>query len=167
MILFEPDSTEVPLILYAVNPDGSEKLDMTSGTVRVYYIDGGSETEVLAPVALVNVGGNKWRYDWAPASLPVENYVAEYAVVDVDGVTARLPEDVIVRELTDIAKQSTLLLVQSDLEIVKKVETGRWKIESNQMTFYDDDGVTPLLVFNLYDQSGLPSDENVFERREP
>jgi len=167
VILIEKDAAEVPLIIYAANPDGSEKDDVTSGTVRVYYIDGGSETDVLAATPLVNVADNKWSYDWNPASLPVREYVAEFILTDVFGTTARVPEDLVVREMADMARQSTLLLVQADLELVRKVETGRWKITANQMTFYDDDGVTPLLVFNLYDQSGLPSMENVFERRVP
>lgn len=34
----------------------------------------------------------------------------------------------------------------SDLE---KIAKNRWKIENNQLIIYDDDGVTPLRVFNL------------------
>jgi hypothetical protein len=55
--------------------------------------------------------------------------------------------------------------VATDVEIIRKVETGRWKITANQMIFYDEDGITPLLTFNLYDQSGSLSMEDVFERR--
>jgi len=168
MILIGINDAEVTLQAYALEADGAEKLDITAAYVRVYYVDIGSEVEVLASTAMAQVGAtNLWRYNWVPATLPVREYVAEYTLTDSFGVVSKFGEDIVVRDLADLAKQPTLLLVQADLELVKKVETGRWKIEANQMTFYDDDGVTPLLVFDLFDQSGLPSMENVFERREP
>lgn len=44
------------------------------------------------------------------------------------------------------------------------IEGGRWKIIDNQMIFFAQDGITPLLTFNLFDGSGLPSEINVKER---
>lgn len=41
---------------------------------------------------------------------------------------------------------------------------GRWKIESNQLTIYASDGVTPLRVFDLLDENGLPTQTRIFER---
>lgn len=38
---------------------------------------------------------------------------------------------------------------RADITAIKKVELNRWKIASNQLTIYDDDGTTPLYVFNL------------------
>jgi hypothetical protein len=32
------------------------------------------------------------------------------------------------------------------------------------MVFYEDDGITPLLVFNLKNEAGLPAMDEVFER---
>lgn len=54
--------------------------------------------------------------------------------------------------------------LNSDIEIIKQIETGRWKIIDNQMIFYMEDGTTPLLVFDLKDNTGSPSMTNVFER---
>lgn len=48
--------------------------------------------------------------------------------------------------------------------LIKKLQTGKWKIENNQLIMYDEDGVTPLLTFNLYDKDGQPSEINVYER---
>jgi hypothetical protein len=45
-----------------------------------------------------------------------------------------------------------------------KLEGNRWKIENNQMTIYNDDGVTPFQVFNLFDASGNPTENNPVER---
>lgn len=38
---------------------------------------------------------------------------------------------------------------RSDITIIRKIEANRWKIASNQLTIYDDDGTTPYLVFDL------------------
>jgi len=47
---------------------------------------------------------------------------------------------------------------------ILKIEQGRWKIISNQMIFYDEDGVTPFLTFNLKDAAGNPTELNPVER---
>jgi len=51
------------------------------------------------------------------------------------------------------------------LEFLKSVEGGRWKIENNQMIFYDEDNVTEIMRFDLYDENGEPTMRNVFERK--
>jgi hypothetical protein len=38
---------------------------------------------------------------------------------------------------------------RADITAIKKIEMNRWKIASNQLTIYDDNGTTPLYVFNL------------------
>jgi len=165
------DLNQSPVILqvFALNPDGSEKTDVTGGTVRVYTVSGGSETDVLAATPLVQVAPSKWRYEWTPASLPVDQYVVEYDLTDGTKDTL-IAEDLIVRDIaTETSLQdvrSRVILLQTDLTIVRKVETGRWKIDetTNKMFFYDDDGVTPILEFDLKDEAGLPSYERVFER---
>lgn len=52
----------------------------------------------------------------------------------------------------------------SDLTLLKKIETGRWKIVNKQLIMYEQDGVTPLLTFDLKDSAGQPSDVYVYER---
>lgn len=42
--------------------------------------------------------------------------------------------------------------------------TGRWIISGNQMSFYRQDNVTRIAVFDLFDQDGNPSSDCVFER---
>jgi len=161
-MIFLPNPPQVVLQVYALNPDGSRKFNITSGTVRVFHIAAGSEVDDLAVVPLAQVGvTNKWRYVWMTPTLSAGEYFAEYIMQDSAGVTTKFAEDINVK---DIAKQSTLLLVQSDADIIRKVETGRWKIIGNQMIFYEDDDVTPFLTFDLKDLGGLPSMDDVFER---
>ena len=57
-----------------------------------------------------------------------------------------------------------IALMKADIELIKKVESGRWKIVNNQMIFYDDDDLTPLLTFNLTNKGGTPTETTVYER---
>lgn len=52
-----------------------------------------------------------------------------------------------------------------DITSIRKIETNRWKILSNQLTIYDDDGTTPLFLFNL-NSNGSP-DGNTPDERVP
>lgn len=52
----------------------------------------------------------------------------------------------------------------SNISNIFKVETGRWKIISNQMIFYDTDDTTPIYTFNLKDSSGNLTSTNPVER---
>jgi hypothetical protein len=47
------------------------------------------------------------------------------------------------------------------------VAFGRWKINkaTNQMLFYREDNVTLVATFNLYDDTGAPAYDGVFERQ--
>jgi hypothetical protein len=59
----------------------------------------------------------------------------------------------------------TLNVLASDVEFIKHIEGGRWRIVSDQMIFYKSDNITEVARFDLYDQFGSPSSETVFERR--
>lgn len=50
------------------------------------------------------------------------------------------------------------------LSKIKEIETGRWKMENNKMIFYGEDGITPIITFNLYDKNAQPAMENIIER---
>jgi hypothetical protein len=155
MILLRPDPSAVTLQVLAVGLDGAPKLDVTAADVRVYAVTGAGEVEALPVTSLVQVAGTgTWRLRWTPTALAVGQYVAEYRMTDILGQTCVVQEDVVVHDLA----------LQADLDLVRKVETGRWKIAENKMTFYGDDGITPLLVFNLKNEAGIPAMDEVFER---
>lgn len=49
------------------------------------------------------------------------------------------------------------LAVLADLAFIKAIEGGRWKIDSGQMIFYDDDNATEIARFDLtYDANNYP-----------
>jgi hypothetical protein len=155
MILLRPDPVDVALQILATGLDGAPKLDVVSGTVRVYRVTGAGEVEVFPVTALANVAGTStWRLLWASATLAVGQYVAEYKLLDVYGQECVVPEDIVVHDLA----------LQADLALVRQVETGRWRVVANQMIFYGDDGLTPILTFNLKNEAGIPAMDEVFER---
>jgi len=43
-------------------------------------------------------------------------------------------------------------------------EQGKWEIKNNQLIFYDDDEVTPIRTFNLYDKDGNPTSDIPYKR---
>ena len=158
MIVERPDPAQVVLQVYAQNLDGSPKTSLASANVRVYRVNAaGTEVEELASTALTQVGStNAWRYRWEPASLAVNQYHAEFTLLDNDGLSFVDTEDLVVQDFA----------LQVDVALIREVETGRWKIDqvTDQMTFYDNTD-TPILTFDLKDIDGLPNHINIFERK--
>jgi len=95
----------------------------------------------------------------AQASVCTETRLAE---LDPSG----LPADIAgIPEAPSAADIKTALEADgSKLATIYKIETGRWRIVGTQMIFYDADGTTPILTFDLKDIAGLPTDQNVYER---
>jgi hypothetical protein len=99
MIMAKINPGEVPLEIHAQNLDGSAKTALAEAMVRVYHIENGVEIEDLASTPLLHaVGSSIYRYVWTPSSLAEGQYVAEYTLVDLDGVTAIFPEDIVISE---------------------------------------------------------------------
>jgi hypothetical protein len=154
-LLLRPNPTQVVLQVLALDPAGAPKLDVVAAAARVYHITGGVEVEDLEWTDLVQVGtSSTWRYVWVPTALAVNQYVVEYQLVDVNAATCALAEDLVIQDIA----------LQTDLALIRQIETGRWRITGDQMVFFHEDGTTPILTFDLKDQSGLPTMENVFER---
>jgi len=95
MLLVMPNPEEVPLQTIAQELDGTPKLDVISGTVRVYLLTSGGETVLLAPTALVG-DESVWRYIWEPESLAEGDYIIEYTLVDSEDLTSISIEDLAV-----------------------------------------------------------------------
>lgn len=61
---------------------------------------------------------------------------------------------------------SGLSNIEDIVTIIRNVELGRWKLDktAKQWILYEDDGVTELKRFNLFDDAGNPSADAVYER---
>lgn len=155
MIICYKNQTQVVLQVSIINNDGTSKTNIDSSLVRVYRIIDDSEVDDLASVSLVQVSSsNIYRYVWEPTSLAVGQYQVEYTIEDTEGNSSVQLEELSVLNVP----------TWEEFNIVKQIEVGRWKIASNQMIIYEDDGVTELLTFNLYDLAGRATNTNVMER---
>jgi hypothetical protein len=54
--------------------------------------------------------------------------------------------------------------VTGSIQSLVDISYGRWQIVNNQMLFYAPDNVTLVATFNLFDDSGAPSMDSVFQR---
>jgi len=67
---------------------------------------------------------------------------------------------------TDLNNLTSMVAqVMIDVSAIKDHTTGRWLMKDNQMIFYKEDNTTEVARFNLFDDAGKPSLENVFDRR--
>lgn len=57
--------------------------------------------------------------------------------------------------------------IKVDQKMARYIHTGRWIVSESlkQMIFYQDDGTTEIARYGLFDRSGSPSIEELFERR--
>jgi len=55
--------------------------------------------------------------------------------------------------------------IADSIALIIKIESGRWRIINNQLIFYDEDRISKLFVFDLFDKDGNPSATTVYERR--
>lgn len=61
------------------------------------------------------------------------------------------------------AESAALLSLEADVSWIKNMEAGEWKIENNQMIFFDTIG-SEIARFSLFDQAGIGTMEHVFTR---
>lgn len=154
-IIASRDQEQIVLQVAFAEPDGTIKSNISSATVRVYQVVTGLEVDVLAATSLIQVGTtNKYRYVWEPASLSIGEYWLDYNSSDTDLNLSRVTEQMVVMNTP----------TWDDYERLRKVSEGRWRIENNQIIYYDDDGTTPLLTFNTFNRRGNPSMANIVER---
>lgn len=64
------------------------------------------------------------------------------------------------------ANETKIDAIASNVTQIKKIEEGRWKIDTslNQLIIYDDDDTTPLLTFDLKDANGSATSTSPYER---
>lgn len=163
MLMVRPDPVSISLSILAQKPDGTAKTDIVSGSVRVYHVtDAGAEVEDLTATPLVQVGTTSvWRYLWEPASLSEGSYIVEYTLTDALALVGLATEDL---NVSDYATQGAQAVMAGKVHAIYKIELGHWKIVDNQMIYYELDGSTPYLIYDLFDASGNPSMTKVFER---
>lgn len=149
-------------------------------TIDIWESDG---TQVVSGATMTEVGGGFYKYDFTDydgskhyciradggPTLPTdERYqygTNEYALVWEEAVNDHQTSGTFGEKVSALALESTVQAIKQAVDFIKGIEGGRWKIENNQMIFYDEDNSTELARFDLFDKDGNPSEENVYERR--
>lgn len=63
-----------------------------------------------------------------------------------------------------LALEATSQDIKSAVDLIKKIESNRWRIVNNQFIIYDDDGTSEILKFDLKNAAGDPSMDEAYER---
>jgi len=156
-----------------------------------YYLDFNDNTFknsgwTTKQITLADIGNGQYQYLWNSSLSVIDSAIiaAEYEVVDLTyaaestdfllfGVAALSPSDVareVWRRQTSMdsgypGSYGVLVVgTNDDVAVVKGIETGRWKIEDNQLILYKGDNVTEIARFNLFDRDGQPTEDQVFDR---
>ena len=169
-LLYDPRKTSVTGVLYSDDYD------------TAYYLNPSLEPLYPAKVSSVvnTIGSDTSNSDiaqevWQYPNRIINNNIPTVSEItnDLDNNSIKLAQikailDGMPQTPTDTANaiwnHSTAIQLYNNIDFIKNIEGGRWKIIDNQMIFYSDDNLTEIARFNLTDQSGNPTTQNVFER---
>jgi len=141
---------------------GSDTLDSLSDQLDTAQADLDNPDQYKANVSALALETTAQAIKAKTDNLPADPASETNATTNKTEIIAAVDEN----EVKIDALQASLTAAATDITLIRKVETGRWRIDdvTNTMIFYDNDNVTPLLTFALKDVSGLPSAVNIFER---
>jgi hypothetical protein len=141
------------------NDTGTLETNLSSGSF-VATVRDPDDTESYTPTVVESGKPGLYRFDISSSFFEAHGPGGYGCVVEVSepGVVADVISHVVMVSLNDIDT------VYDNIEYVRQATCGRWKIEDNKMKFYKEDNVTLLMEFDLYDQSGNPTMQNVFDR---
>lgn len=107
-------------------------------------------------VSMLEIGGGWYKYLWTgyDPDIPV--------VIRCNGGVSLNNRYGWGVSLVDVEAKVDLL--QVDLSFIKNIEGGKWQIVGEQMIFYKEDNITEIARFDLFNEAGLPANQNVFKR---
>jgi hypothetical protein len=76
-------------------------------------------------------------------------------------------KDIVVNQETvaeEVWSDTLATALLTDVEFIKDVEGGRWKILNKQLIFYKEDNITEIASFDLFNKLDEPTDVDVYER---
>ena len=104
---------------------------------------------VIGTIIALDQEGNPY-----PRTVPPDEGEVQWVFqVSSQGIISVQGSGVTEQDKQDIAnlvwQHTTGMAVDQRTAIIKKIETNKWKIQNDQLIIYDDDGITPLITFNL------------------
>jgi len=134
------------LTITAFFSDGGTPKTGLSPTIRIRNVD--STALVVTDAAMTEVGDGWYKYNFT--SYNEENTYSFRA----DGTSTLSGSDRYVFGTNE----------NNEVTQVRKIATNKWEIVNTQWIEYDDDATTALRTYDLFDESGNPSKNNVFKR---
>ena len=116
-----------------------------SATIDIWKLDG---TQIITAQAMSEIAGGFYVYDFTTYDED-ENYV-----IRADGSSTLTGSDRYSYSSNETAGVGKIL----------QIEKGNWEIKGSKMIFYDIDGTTELMSFDLKDRGGLPTERDVYKR---
>lgn len=176
-IRFPPFHDKVNNTVVEAGDTASVTLKKPDNTTQVVALTRDADTKVWkTTVAVASYQQGEWL---ARATSTAPDTDPQYAVLwwgvglaeDVKGVETTLGTPVtdvsgdialmraVVNSIFDTIGTPEGVTMSADILYLRKLVRNRWKIDeaTNQLTIYDDDGTTPLKVFDLKDASGVPT----------
>lgn len=95
-------------------------------------------------------GGNLVTDDGTSPFVSVTNVSYDRALSTAPGLAGTIESDV--------------TTIKTHVKDCRDIDFGRWKIQNNQLLFYNADGSTVLRTFNLKNSAGNPTSTSVMER---
>jgi len=132
------NQSKVVLPVLAVTQTGELSSDIVSGTVRVYTVDSGVQTDVLVSTPLVNIVGSYWSYEWEPTTLDAGQYFIEYSLTDNVATVTYATENLFVMNDAAVSQaviQGDISNVQSD---VTSIQTDVTSIQTDVTSIQTD-----------------------------
>jgi len=116
-----------------------------SPIIDIWKLDG---TQVVTAQPMSEIDGGFYTYDFSTYDED-EDYV-----IRADGTNTLRGADRYAYSTNETAGVSKIL----------QIEKGNWSIVGTQMIFYDADGTTELIKFDLKNKTGTATDTDVFSR---
>ena len=113
--------------------------------VDVWKLDG---TSVVTAQAMTEIAGGFYYYDFTTYDEDIDYCIR------ADGTATLSAGERYQYSTNETAGVGKIL----------QIEKGNWSIVGNQMIFYDTDGTTELLTFNLQTKNGTPTEKDVYKR---
>ena len=135
-----------------------------SPTIRIRKLSDNSL--VITDAAMTEVGDGIYKYNFSVYDESID-YVFRVDAA-TDSVDSRYQfgsnNTQILEERTTSIKAKTDTIDWTDIDFIRAIEGGRWRIVSNQMIFYAEDNTTVTATFNLLDSVGAATSTDVAER---
>ncbi len=99
--------------------------------------------------------------NYTPPSSEVVTVETTTAVVTGDLASVEAKIDAIPDDVWTSTPATDLI---TDIQFIKAVEGGRWKLAGTEMIFYKEDNITEIARYSMRDGSGVPTTANPVER---